>query len=59
MKNDRGCLCCLPSDIAAVLAGLANVALIIYLGIECDDCYEYFAVPVVSLLPVVWTFCDR
>ena len=57
MKNDRGCLCCLPSDIAAVLVGLANVALIL-LGIIVRNPY-FIAVPLVALIPVVWTFCDR
>ena len=57
MKNDKGCLCCLPSDIAPILVGLANVALLILSLIDFNP--YLIAVPVVSLIPVVWTFCDR
>ena len=56
MKNDRGFLCCLPSTIAPILVGLANVPFVI-LFLALSPFLSI--VPVIVLLCVLWTFCKR
>ena len=56
MKNDRGFLCCLPSTIAPILVGLANIPfVIIFLALS-----PIMAIaPITVLLCIVWSFCKR
>ena len=57
MKNDKGCLCCLPSEIAPILFGIFNVSMLVLWGIAG---VWLFALPaVIGLVPVVWAFFDR
>ena len=57
MKNDYGFLCCLPSDIAPILVGIGNTVLLI---VAIDYLNPWLiAVSVTSLIPILWTFCDR
>ena len=57
MRNDKGCCCCLPSEMAPILFGLFN-SIMIFLWLFAEvPLYALFSF--VGLLPVIWTFCDR
>ena len=55
MKNDKGCLWCLPSVIAPIAFGISNMVILI-VTILMDASWPFILIPIIGSLPFFYTF---